>query len=142
VHILAAASASEAQRFADEEPYRRAHLYVDATITRFENLLGQTMWERAPAMPPTFSTLLLVSWPAQSCSAQQVERLRAAAAPDKNWVFLGLLLSSEGKCIGLAAAAGLQPDAAEHALRKLLELAALRPAKVECNRWQRGGRQR
>jgi uncharacterized protein len=142
VHIITAASALDAQHFADEEPYHRANLYSSVTVTRFENLLGRTMWEQAPSTPAEYSSLLIANWPAQSCSAQQVGRLRAAATADKNWVFSGLILSTEGKCIGMVAAADLQPDAAENSLRKLLELIQLSPALIERSRWRRGGRQR
>jgi uncharacterized protein YciI len=141
VHIITAASAPEAQRFADEEPYRRAHLYSDVTVTRFKNLLGQTMWERAPATPPKFSTFLLADLPVSSCSAQQFERLQTAAASNTSWVFLGLLLSPDGSCTGIAAAVDLKPEAAENALRELLERGELHAVSIELSRWQRGGRQ-
>lgn len=140
VHVVAAASAADAQRFADEEPYHQARLYADVTVTRFESLLTETMWQRAPADPPAFSTFVLATWPAQPCSPNQSEHLRTAAASDKAWVFLGLLLSNDGHCSGLAAAADLQMDAAEHAARTLLQPIGLHPVTIERHRWQRGGR--
>lgn len=142
VHVLKVASRADALRFADEEPYRRANVYSRVTVTRFENVLGQSMWERPPVTPPQRSTLLLADWPPQSISWTQIERLRAAASSEKHWVFLGLLLSEEGNCVGIAGAADLGPDAAEHALRRILVPLGLRPGTIECHRWKRGGRQR
>lgn len=141
VHILTASSADEAQRFADEEPYRRANLYASVTVTRFENLLGQTMWERAPATPSAFSTLLLAEVVPSPWPVPALQRLQAAAAASASWVFLGLLRSAHDRCTGIAAAADLSFEAAERALRALLECGGMRAVSVELNRWQRGGRQ-
>jgi uncharacterized protein YciI len=57
VHIITFASSLDAQRFAKEEPYYQANLYSSVTVTRFRNLLRQTMWERAPSVPPEYITV-------------------------------------------------------------------------------------
>jgi uncharacterized protein YciI len=141
VHIITAASSLDAQRFAREEPFYRANLYSGVTVTRFRNLLRQTMWERAPAVPPEYSTFMLANWPLRSCTAKQIERLQTAGSANNSWVFLGLLLSTDGKCTGIAAAADLKPEVAESKLRELLELGELYSDSIELSRWQRGGRQ-
>lgn len=142
LHIITSASSVDAQRFAKEEPFCRANLYSGVTVTRFSNLLGQTMWERAPPVPPEYSTFMLADWPVRSCSAKQIERLQRAGAANKSWVFLGLLLSSEDECSGIAAAADLKPDVAESKLRELLESSELYSDSIELSRWRRGGRQK
>jgi hypothetical protein len=140
VHIITSASSIDAQRFAKEEPYYRANLYSSVTVTRFRNLLGQTMWERAPSVPPEYSTFMLANWPTRSCTAKQIERLQTAGSANKSWVFLGLLLSTADKCTGIVAAADLKPEVADRMLRELLELSELYPDSIEFSRWQRGGR--
>jgi uncharacterized protein YciI len=142
VHIITSASFLDAQRFAKEEPYYQANLYSSVTVTRFRNLLRQTMWERAPSVPPEYSTFILANWPIRSCTAKQIEQLQTAGLANRSWVFLGLLLSTDDKCIGIAAAADLKPEAAESSLRELLELSELYSDSIELSRWQRGGRQK
>jgi uncharacterized protein len=142
VHIITAASLLDAQRFAEEEPYYQANLYSSLTVSRFRNLLRQTMWERAPSVPPEYSSFMLANWPIRSCTAQQIERLQTAGAANRSWVFLGLLLSADDKCTGIAAAADLKPEEAEGRLRELLELSELHSDSIELSRWQRGGRQK
>jgi hypothetical protein len=51
-----------------------------------------------------------------------------------------LLLSTDDKCTGIAAAADLKPEVAESRLRELLELSELYSDLIELSRWQRGGR--
>ena len=140
VHIITSASSPDAQRFAKEEPYYQANRYSGVTITRFRNLLRQTMWERAPSVPPEYSTFMLASWPIRSCTATQIERLQTAGSANQGWVFLGLLLSTDGNCTGIAAAADLTPEVAETRLRQLLELSGLYSDSIELSRWRRGGR--
>ncbi len=140
VHVIVAGSASEARRFADEEPYRRAGLYASVSVERFEDLLGQSMWERAPATAPAESTFVRAAWPACPCSSEQVTRLREAAGTDLRWAFLGLLLGDDGRCAGLAGAIDLPPAPAETALRSLLRNAEWDAASVQAARWRRGGR--
>jgi hypothetical protein len=141
VHIITSASLNDAQRFAREEPFYQANLYSSLSVTRFRNLLGQTMWERAPSVPPEYSTFMLANWPLRSCTAKQIERLQMMGEADRSWVFLGLLLSTDDKCTGIAAAADLRPEAAESRLHELLELSELHSDSIELSRWQRGGRQ-
>jgi uncharacterized protein YciI len=142
VHIITSASPLDAQRFAKEEPYYRANLYASVTVIRFKNLIRQTMWERAPSVPPEHSTFMRANWPIRPCTAKQIERLQTAGSADKSWVFLGLLLSTDDKCTGIAAAADLKTEDAESRLRELLELSELYSDSIELSRWQRGGRQK
>jgi uncharacterized protein YciI len=142
LHIISSASSLDAQRFAKQEPYYQANLYSGVTVTRFSNLLRQTMWERTPSEPPEYSTFMLADWPIRSCSAKQIERLRAAGSGNRSWVFLGLLLSSEDKSTGIAAVADLKLDVAESNLRELLESSELYSDSIELSRWRRGGRQK
>lgn len=141
MHIITTASAVDAQRFAHEEPYCQAGLYSSVTVTPFRNLLGRTMWERTPVPLPPYSTFMQASWPACACDAKRMERLRLAASSNDKWVFCGLLQSADSGFIGLAAAADLRPEAAESALRDLLDLGEFRADRLELTRWQRGGRQ-
>lgn len=143
IHVLTAPDLAAAQRFADEEPYRRAGAYADVTVTRFENLLGRTMWDRPPPSRPAQSTFLLATSGAASLASADLSAIRAeiAAQPDV-WAFLGLQLSGDGRqCLGAAAAADLPPEPAVRALRSALAPLGLTADRVETTRWQRGGRQ-
>jgi uncharacterized protein len=140
IHIITCADSVNAQRFAEEEPYCQANLYSSVTVTRFMNLLGQTMWERAPAVLPAYSTFLQAHWPTRSCTTKQIERLQLACCTNKSWVFLGLLPTAESQYVGIAAAADLKPEAAEDMLRELLDLSELHTDSIAFSRWRRGGR--
>ncbi len=142
VHILSANSLRDAEHFAQKEPYNQANLYADVMVTKFTNLLGQSMWDRpAPPMREQ-STFLLTYWPDQVCATKQIDTLRARARQADSWVFVGLLVSPEGKCNGMAAASDLEPTAAEESLRALLEHSGLHSRTIKASRWRRGGRQR
>lgn len=144
VHVVSVASAAEAQRFAEEEPFRRAGLYADVSISRFENLLGRTMWDRPPASAPQLSTFLLARWPAVPLASEGLRALRGAvrSQPDV-WAFLGLLVSDDGNlCLGAAASADVASELAKIALRAILAPLGLERAPIETSRWRRGGRHR
>ena len=106
VHVVSVASAAEAHRFAEQEPYRRAGLYAEVAIARFENLLGRTMWDRPPASAPQLSTFLLARWPAVPLASDGLRALHGAVSSQPDlWAFLGLLVSDDGnRCLGAAAA--------------------------------------
>ena len=122
VHVVSMASAAEAQRFAEEEPFRRAGLYAEVSVSRFENLLGRTMWDRPPASAPQLSTFLLARSPAVPLASDRLPTLHGAvrSQPDV-WAFLGLLVSDDGNlCVGAAASADVASEPAERALRAIL----------------------
>lgn len=142
VHVVSLANAAEARRFADEEPYARAGVYAEVSVTRFENLLGRTMWQRPPAKEPPFTTFLIARTSSVALAPSDVQALRASirSRPDA-WVFLGLLLSDDGtQCGGAIAAADVEPEAAQRALREVLAPLGLERAQIETSRWSRGGR--
>lgn len=144
VHVVSLSDAAEARRFADEEPYQRARLYAEVSVTRFENLLGRTMWERTPPSAPPQSTFLLARVPGFPLAPDDMRTLYAAldSQPDV-WAFLGLLVSDDGtRCSGAAASADLSPEPAERALRAVLAPLGLERAPIETSRWRRGGRHR
>jgi hypothetical protein len=45
LHVLGLPSAEAAREFVANEPNNRAGMYSEHSISRFENLLGRTMWE-------------------------------------------------------------------------------------------------
>jgi hypothetical protein len=142
MHIVAVRDAGAARRFADEEPYQRAGLFAETTISRFVNLLRRSMWDRPPAPELRQSTFVLARWPAIPVDDQLVRTARDAivARPD-SWVFLGLLVTDDRTgSIGLVAAADADAADAERVLRDLLEALRQEHAAVEVHRWQRGGR--
>jgi uncharacterized protein YciI len=144
IHVLSASDSAAAWRFANEEPYRRAGLYADVSVIRFENLLGRTMWDRPPSTEPLLSTFLLARSATVTLVPADVRAMRevVSSQPDV-WVFLGLQVSDDGKqCIGAAAAADLPPEPAVRALRSALPSLRLNEAQIETSRWQRGGRRR
>ncbi len=142
MHILAAESARAARRFAEEEPYHGAGLYAETKISRYINLLAQSMWDRPPAPELERSTFLIAGWPAMRADERTVRAARkAAVVASETWVFLGLLVSDDGsRCVGVAAAADAPAGSAELALRRVMESLGQAGAPVETHRWQRGGR--
>jgi uncharacterized protein YciI len=142
VHIVAVEDAAAARRFAAEEPYQGAGLFAETTISRFENLLGRSMWDRPRPTELRESTFVLACWPATPVDDALLRTARdaIAARPDR-WVFLGLLVTDDGAgSIGLVAAADADAAAAERALRELLAALRQDQATVEVHRWERGGR--
>jgi uncharacterized protein len=142
MHIVAVEDARAARRFAEDEPYRRAGVYADITISRYIDLLGGSMWDRPAAPGLEESTFLIAGWPAISVERGTVRAARdAALAASGSWVFLGLLTSDDAsQCTGIAAGVDAGSRPAELALRRVMESLGQSRARVQTHRWQRGGR--
>lgn len=140
VHVLRFASFDAAQRFAIEEPYYVANCFANVDIFSYRNLLGETMWDRAPTNQPSFSSYAHAFFQNAACSDDQLVRMANAAKNNPSWAFVGLLGDENGHCVGMAGAADLTRDETSAALLALAEVGGLSVEKVEINRWRRGGR--
>jgi uncharacterized protein YciI len=141
VHVLDASSTAEAQRFAFGEPYWLADVYASVTITRFQNALTGTMWDRPTPPRGSVSSLVVLTWqarpfaPAADTDAQILRRL----AETDILVFGGLLVCDEAaSSVGLAAAFDADADEASAIVARII-LPEPTAAIMTC-RWQRGGR--
>jgi uncharacterized protein len=141
VHVLAADGAKEAHRFAFDEPYSLAGVYSSVTVTRFHSALTGTMWDRPLPPPGATSSLVMVTWQAQSFApaAEFDARMLRRLAETDSLVFGGLLISDDAATsVGLAAAFDVGVEQASTIVAGI-ELPEPTTRTMTC-RWQRGGR--
>jgi hypothetical protein len=136
LHVLALPSVDAAREFVALEPNNRAGVYVEHLVSRFENLLGRSMWEFSgqPAEP----RFLIIG---RSDLARPVSAETLPAGLLERLVLYGALTTLEGaEPVGVALA--LQaPD--REAVDALIEdewtgLGAF--SEVEVHNWEFGGR--
>jgi uncharacterized protein YciI len=141
VHVVEATTIEQARLFAFHEPYWLAGVYASVTVTRFQNALGGSMWDRPPAATGIASTLVLATWPAMPYSSADVgigEALRRIAAQEP-LVFGGVLVTEHATHSVGAVAAFDVDQAAAGAIMLTVGLPETDMATVS-HRWQRGGR--
>jgi uncharacterized protein YciI len=128
IHVVEAEDLAAARVFATEEPYAAEGWYDEVTVTTYLPLLPGTMWDRPRPPRGARSSFVRATW---------TPRRPSASAPrlGDDWVFLGALLDTAGKGIGVAGALDLPEVDAEAAVRLLAP-----DADVTAQRWRRGGR--
>ena len=123
--------------FAFNEPYCRAGQYEHVQVTRFENVLQSTMWER-PRDPdcPT-------SWFARRGVSNEPDIFSVDLSEfrnDKALVFAGFLVDHDGsRATGFAAAIDAAPTAINTIIDHMTNHLNLNTDPM-LNRWRRGGR--
>ncbi|MEU9337689.1 YciI family protein [Streptomyces sp. NPDC048290] len=130
VHVVDLAGRAEAERFGHEEPYWRAGLYENITVSRVAVVRAR----------PTKTSAALVTgvWPSQPRDpGHLVDELG-----DDRIDFLALLVDDEGaRTSGVVAAVSALPDTAWAVLRPIADrLAGGGPVPLTARRWQQGGR--
>jgi uncharacterized protein len=140
VHVIEATSLDEARGFAFQEPFSRAGLYASVSVTRFQNALDATMWDRPLPPPGWTSTLVLVTWSTgQPMAVMERAGTTWAMAELDRLVFGGLLISQDAAtCTGLVAALDLAAQDAASLLAGVGPSGTVRSTVT--HRWQRGGR--
>jgi len=144
MHVVDVPDVAAAYRFAYDEPFQRAGVFADLSVTRFVSCGSRTMYDGSPVRRPAASALVVARWRAEPMSAGLLQQFAAAAtetAADA-WVFLGLLLSDDGVgCLGAAGALDLAEDHAGAAFEAVLAATGhASAAVVVVAAWQRGGR--
>ena len=139
LHIVRLATPAEIDVFAYQEPFYAAGVYQDATIRRWENLLGRTMWEyQAKSDDPMF--LILANADAPITGFAEAHRAFAAAHWDRTVVYGSMLALEDGAWKGFAQI--LQMPSRADAERRVAEdpVIASGGMQVELHRWCVGGR--
>ncbi|MEV6472107.1 YciI family protein [Streptomyces sp. NPDC051657] len=137
VHVVDVADRAAAERFAREEPFWKAGLYRDLTVSAAEVLLRREPEADAPY------TLITARWPVRDrASSGPIEQGLSGAAPDSRLVFAAALLDDEGSgTTGVVAAVRALPDEARGLVQPLADrLAGGRRVPLTAQRWERGGR--
>ena len=146
MHVVDVPDVAAAYRSAYDEPFQRAGVFADLTVTRFAGCGDRTMYDHPPdptVGPPPASTLVLARWEPTPMADVLLERLVDAADQEAGdlWVFLGLLLSDDGSsCLGAAGALDLAEDRAVAAFEAALTATGQPSPAVAGSAWQRGGR--
>jgi uncharacterized protein YciI len=143
MHVVEVPDVAAAYRFAYAEPFQRAGVFAELSVTRFVSCGDRTMYDDLPVTPPPASTLVLARWDAEPMTAALLDGLAEAAddAAGDAWVFLGLLLSDDGSgCLGAAGALDLTEDRAVAAFGASLAATGRESAAIAGSAWQRGGR--
>jgi uncharacterized protein len=142
MHVVQVPDVAAAYRFAYDEPFQRAGVFADLSVTRFVSCGNRTMYDDRPVAAPPASTLVLARWDPTPMTPALLDGLADAAdhGPDA-WVFLGLLLSDDGSgCVGAAGALDLTEDRAVAAFGAALAATGRESVAVVGWAWQRGGR--
>jgi len=129
VHILDLSGPSEARAFAFDEPNYQAGVYRDVLLRRWQNVLGQTMWDYPGGSEGTDRYLVLGLGSGQAADL--------SGPPERDWLIAyGPLWSDNGAAwLGTAALVRApDPDTARTVLTKD------RYAGIEVHSWQFGGR--
>jgi uncharacterized protein len=136
IHIVQTDARSHADRFAFEEPYWNAGQYANVQVSRFENLLQSTMWERDREPDIPTSWLARWQWSPMLPSVYNATDLRS----DNRLVFAGYLIDDDGTTAdGFIAAI----DASVDELSNIVDRVATRLGIANTptiDRWRRGGR--
>lgn len=143
MHVVEVPDVAAAYRFAYEEPFQRAGVFADVSVTRFVSWGGRTMYGDRPASAAPASSLVLARWDGEPMTDVLLDALGQAAieAAGEAWVFLGLLLSDDASsCVGAAGALDLTEDQAGPAFSAALTATGHPAAAVTTSAWQRGGR--
>ncbi|MDQ0984610.1 YciI family protein [Streptomyces sp. V2I9] len=142
VHVVDLAGRAEAERFAREEPFRKAGLYRDLTVVAAVVLL-----RREPAADVPY-TLVTAQWSVSAsatggaASGDAGRQRLLGAEPDDRLVFVAALVDDEGTgTTGVVAAVRALPDEARGLVRPFAErLAGGQAVTLTAQRWERGGR--
>jgi uncharacterized protein YciI len=143
MHVVEVPDVAAAYRFAYDEPFQRAGVFADLSVTRFLSWGIRTMYGDPPVSPPPASSLVLARWEGEPMSDVLLDALGQAAveAAGEAWVFLGLLLSDDASsCLGAAGALDLGEEGAVSAFGLALAATGRGSAPVVGSAWQRGGR--
>lgn len=144
MHVVDLPDVAAAYRFAYGEPFQRAGVFADLSVTRFVSCGNRTMYDGSPVRRPVASALVVARWRAEPMSAGLLQGFAAAAreAAGDDWVFLGMLLSDDGaSCLGAAGAVDLDEERAAAAFEAVLTATGhASAAVVVVTAWQRGGR--
>jgi uncharacterized protein YciI len=144
MHVVDVPDVAAAYRFAYDEPFQRAGVFADLSVTRFVSCGNRTMYDGSPVRRPVASALVVARWRAEPMSAGLLQQFAAAAteAAGDDWVFLGMLLSDDGaSCLGAAGALDLDEEQSGAAFEAVLTATGhASAAVVVVTAWQRGGR--
>ena len=140
VHVIDLADRASAERFAAEEPYRRAGLYQQITIVRAVVLL-----HRVPAEGPLTSAapnaLITGRWPPEPRNASGTGRQLAGVNPDSRVSFVAVLVDDDqSRTTGIVAVASAVPDEAPRLIQAFAGQLTGEPVALTAQRWRRGGR--
>jgi uncharacterized protein len=137
VHIIKADNRFRADRFAFDEPYWCAGQYDHLQVTRFENILQSTMWERN--RDPDCASSWFARWMLPDDQEIGVGDFRDFQV-DKQLVFAGYLVSDNGlRASGFLSAidaATADIESITDRITDRLDLSVI----PKLDRWRRGGR--
>jgi hypothetical protein len=141
VHIVDQPSAEAAHQFVEREPYNRAGLFEQHLIRRFNNLLGQTMWE-SPGGSDDPRFMVIVHVPAEAGEHAPAMPLfdLTALAPERPIVHGELLTPDEGWPVGLVLALQAPTRQAVDALLRAGPARHDQSFDVQIHDWEFGGR--
>ncbi len=138
VHIITAEDRSFADRFAFDEPYWRAGQYEAVHVSRFDNVLQSTMWQRP--RDPECSTSWLARWEWPNDPHERATGDVGDFRQDPALAFAGFLVSDDGsRASGFIA--GIDASAAD--INRVVYGIGERLSRYNglmLDRWRRGGR--
>jgi uncharacterized protein YciI len=143
VHIVELPNATDALRFAHEEPYAQAGWYSTITVSPIVACTDGTMWDSAVPAPPAVSSLVTASFRFESGTAQDLAssvRQRLRNSGSRHWIYIGVTRDDDGGAVGLMGLADESPTDAHQTAFSLLRAVGVIDPAAESQPWRRGGR--
>jgi uncharacterized protein YciI len=139
VHVVELPNRSVAERFAADEPYHRAGLYRQVSVTAVVPCLPGTMWDRPVRGAGGPSSLVVATLDRPGVDAPELTRaLRSHLVSATPWVYVGV--TGDHTPDGLLAMVDEDVDQARRRALDLLRAVGIADPTIHAHPWRRGGR--
>jgi uncharacterized protein YciI len=139
VHVLQLPDRRTAERFAADEPYHRAGLYRQVSVTAVIPCLEGTMWDRPAPGADRPASLVIATFDSPEVAATELTRaVRSHLAETTPWIYVGVTGSDTPA--GLLAMVDEDVVQARRLASDLLRAVGVRDPKIHARPWRRGGR--
>jgi uncharacterized protein YciI len=139
VHVVQVPNRSIAERFADDEPYHRAGLYRQVSVTAAVPCLDGTMWDRPAPRAGQPATLVIASFDAPGVGAADLAgAVHSQLAETAPWIYVGV--TGDDTPGGLLAMVDEDVEQARRLAADLLHAVGIASPKIHAQPWRRGGR--
>lgn len=139
VHVIRLPDRRVAEQFALDEPYNRAGLYRQVSVTAVRPCLEGTMWDRPAPVPGRPATLVVATFDPPGVAATELTAAVRAHLDDATpWIYVGV--TGDDAPAGLLAMVDEEVEQARRLASDLLRACNVADPKIHAQPWRRGGR--